>query len=382
MATLMEEVSVGGTSIVDKDALGVSMMKKLRWDAFARFFCFVFASVATASMVCAGPRSFELLPTDASEPHLFGEGVISTPGDEAGGVFSPDGGEFYFVKLNPATTFPRIGMLCVSKWRDGKWSVPEALPFSGKYLDFPPRLSPDGKTMYFGSSRPAPGSKSRVMRIWRSEKTRDGWSEPQPLAAPVNVEDHWDWGASVTNDGTMYFTSDRDASGRPQIYRARLVNGAYQAPEKLGAEINSEFNDYDPYVSGDESLLLFVSAGEGGPPFRHRADTLTGGGFPYARGDIYFSRRVDGKWTAARHVERGVNSVADEGVPALTPDGKFLIFASERSPFVIPMPKRIDMAEFERLVHSTLNGHGNIFTIPVGVLGVSAGSDAAKRGAQ
>jgi hypothetical protein len=166
----------------------------------------------------------------------------------------------------------------------------------------------------------------------------------------------------------MYFTSDRDPSGRPQIFRARLMNGAYQQPEKLEPEINSEFNEYDPYVSGDESLLLFVSAGDGGPPFRHRADTLTGDGFPYARGDIYFSRRVNGKWTQARHVEHGVNSVADEGVPALTPDGKFLVFASERSPFVIPMPKRIDMAEFEKLVRATLNGHGNIFTIPVGAL--------------
>jgi WD40-like Beta Propeller Repeat len=355
------------------------MTDKSRWHVFVRILLLIVASAGVASIALAGPRSFESLPTDASGPHLFGEGVISTPGDEAGGVFSPDGNEFYFVLLNPATTFPRIGLLCVSHWRDGKWSTPEALPFSGKYLDFPPRLSPDGKTMYFGSSRPAPESKARVMRIWKAERKGDAWSEPQPLAAPVNLEDHWDWGGSVTNDGTMYFTSDRDASGRPQIYRARLVNGAYQTPEKLGPEINSEFNEYDPYVNGDESLLLFVSAGEGGPPFRHRADTVTGGGFPYARGDIYFSRRVDGKWTQAKHVERGVNSVADESVPALTPDGKFLIFASERSPFVIPMPKRIDMAEFERLVHSTLNGHGNIYTIPVSALGVSGG-DAAKRG--
>jgi hypothetical protein len=352
------------------------MMEKPRWYALVRLLLFVVFSIGAASTLTAGPRSFELLPTDPSSPHLFGEGVISTPGDEAGGVFSPDGDDFYFTKLNPTTTFPRIGLLCVSHWRDGKWSTPEALPFSGKYLDFPPRLSPDGKTMYFGSSRPAPDSKSRVMRIWKAEKMRDRWSEPQPLAAPINLDDHWDWNASVTRDGTLYFTSDRDPSGRPQIYRAQLVNGTYQPPEKLGPEINSEFNEYDPYISPDELLLLFVSAGDGGPPFRHRADTLTGGGFPYARGDIYFSRRVDGKWTTARHIEHGVNTVADEGVPSLTPDGKFLVFASERSPFVIPMPKRIDMAEFEKLVRSTLNGHGNIFTIPVGALD----ADDATRG--
>ena len=352
------------------------MTEKLRCNTFARFLLLALSSIAAAPTAFSGPRSFELLPTDPSGPHVFGDGVISTPGDEAGGVFSPDGNEFYFVKLNPTTTFPRIGLLCVSHWRDGKWTTPESLPFSGKYLDFPPRLSPDGKTMYFASLRPAPDSKSRVMRIWKAEKTPSGWGEPQPLAAPINQEDHWNWNASITNDGTIYFTSDRDPSGRPQIFRARFVRGRYQQPEKMGPEINSEFNDYDPYVNPDESLLLFVSAGDGGPPFRHRADTLTGGGFPYARGDIYFSRRINGKWTQARHAEHGVNSVADEGVPALTPDGKFLIFASERSPFVIPMPKRIDMAEFEKLVRSTLNGHGNIFTIPVGALD----DNDAKRG--
>jgi hypothetical protein len=327
----------------------------------------------------AGPRSFELLPTGGEEPHLFGEGMISTPGDEAGGVFSPDGNEFFFARMNPTTTFPRIGLLCVSRWSYGKWTEPDALSFSGKSLDFPPRLSADGKTMYFGSARPAPDSKAHVFRIWKVERTANGWGEPTPLPAPINApEDRWNWGASVTSDGTMYFTSDRDEPGRPQIYRSRLVGGVYQAPEKLGPEINSEFNDSDPYVSSNESLLFFVSAGEGGPPFRHRPDTLTGGGFPYARGDLYFSRRVNGKWTPAQHLEHGVNSVADEGVPALTPDEKQLIFSSERSPFVIPMPKRIDMAEFEKLVHAVLNGHGNIYSIPVNALGLNAAGGKRK----
>src|SRR5882724_3996428 len=266
--------------------------------------------------------SFQKLPTGKEGPHLFGEGVISTEDDEVGGMFSPDGNEFYFTKLNPTTTFPRVGILCVSHWRDGKWSVPEVLPFSGKYLDFPPKLSPDGKAMYFGSTRPTPDSKARVMRIWKSEKVGEAWSEPQPLPEPVNLEDGWNWGPSVTRDGTIYFTSDRGEPGRLQIYRAELKNGVYQKPEKLGPQINSAFNDYDAFVNADETLLFFVSQGEGGPPFRHREDTLYGSGFLYARGDIYFSRKMNGEWTAAKHLGHGVNTVADEGYPVLTPDGK------------------------------------------------------------
>lgn len=308
------------------------------------------------------------LPADESEPHLFGEGVISTEDDEVGGVFSPDGKEFYFAKLNPTTTFARVGILCVARWRDGRWNSPEVLPFSGKYLDFPPKLSPDGQVMYFGSTRPAPNSKVRVMRIWTSVRNGDAWSEPEPLPAPVNTEDGWNWGPSVTRDGTLYFTSDRGEPGHLQIYRAAQKDGVYQQPEKLGPQINSAFNDYDAFVNADESMLFFVSQGDGGPPFHHREDTLYGDGFLYARGDIYFSRRVNAAWSTAKHLEHGVNTVADEGYPALSPDGKNLIFTSERSPLTLKLDHRLKMAELEKYLHGVLNGHGNLYTIPVAAL--------------
>jgi hypothetical protein len=315
--------------------------------------------------------SFQKLASDPPGPHLFGENVISTEEDEVGGVFSPDGRDFYFGKLNPTTTFPRVGILCVAHWRDGKWSDPEVLPFSGKYLDFPPKLSPDGKAMYFASTRPAPNSKSRVVRIWKSEKNGNAWSEPQPLPASVNSEDGWNWGPSVTQDGTLYFTSDRGEPGHLQIYRAALQNGVYQQPEKLGTQINSAFNDYDAFVNADETMLFFVSQGDGGPPFRHREDTLYGQGFPYARGDIYCSRRMNGEWAAAKHLQYGVNTVADEGYPALTPDGKYLIFTSERSPLTLNLDHRLKMAELENYMHGVLNGHGNIYTVPIAALGLT-----------
>jgi len=167
---------------------------------------------------------------------------------------------------------------------------------------------------------------------------------------------------------TIYFTSDRGEPGRLQIYRAELKNGVYQKPEKLGPQINSAFNDYDAFVNVDETLLFFVSQGEGGPPFRHREDTLYGNGFLYARGDIYFSRKMNGEWAAAKHLGHGVNTVADEGYPVLTPDGKYLIFSSERSPLTLNLNHQLKMAELEKCLHGTLNGHGNVYTIPVETL--------------
>jgi hypothetical protein len=296
-----------------------------------------------------------------TNPQLFAEGIVSTEDDEVGGTFSPDGSEFYFVKLNPYTTFPRLGLICVSRFRDGKWSVPEVVPFSGRYLDFPSKISPDGKTMYFSSSRPVLRKAARVLRIWAVERAGNGWGEPRVLPAPVNSENSWNWAPSVTNDGTLFFASNREGQ-KVHIYRSRLMNGSYTEPEKLGPEINSEFNESDPYISPDGKTLIFSSSGDNLGD-ADRAETLKGGGVLYARADLYISTNRNGKWSPARHLGHGINSVADEGSPSLTPDGKYLFFTSERSPFTVPTAHRLTSVEIEAMLHSTLNGHGNIFFI-------------------
>jgi Tol biopolymer transport system component len=302
-----------------------------------------------------------------AKPRLFAEGVVSTEDDEVGGVFSPDGTEFYFSKLIPYTSFPRLGLLCVSRFKEGRWGEPLVLPFSGRYLDFLPQFSPDGRTLYFSSSRPLPGSQARGLRIFRVARTTEGWGEPEALPPPVNVDGSWNWGSSVTRDGTLYFASTREG-GQSHIYRSRSVKGAYAEAEKLGPEINSAYNERDPYVSPDERILIFASAGNDLGGDQDRPETLKGSGVLYARADLYVSTGETGQWSQARHLQHGINSVADEGAPSLTPDGKYLFFTSERSPFALPASRRLRASEIERMLHSTLNGHGNIFFVSRGAL--------------
>ena len=308
-----------------------------------------------------------------TEPRMFAEGVVSTEDDESNGSFSLDGSEFFFAKANLTTTFPRVGALCVSRLRNGRWSEPEVLSFSGgQYLDLSPRLSPDGNTMFFSSTRIVPGVSARALRIWSVQRTANGWGEPQALPAPVNTPDNnWHWGPSVTREGTLYFASTRDG-GQPHIFRSRFVNGAYSEPEKLGPEINSKFNESDPFVSPDESILVFASSGSDLSGIEDRAETLKGGGVVYPRSDLYVSFRKDGKWSPARHLEHHINTVADENAPSITPDGKYLFFSSERSPFTIPTAHRLNYEEIEHMLHSTLNGHGNICYISIDALDAPA----------
>ena len=303
-------------------------------------------------------------------PQIFAPGVVSTEDDEVGGVFNPDQTEFYFSKLSRYTTGPRVGLLCVSRRRDGRWMTPEALPFSGRYLDHPPRLSPDGSTMYFASSRPRPGSQSRVLRIWRVGRNNETWGDPTPLPSPINQDTSWNWGASVASDGTIYFTSTRDQSGHTRIFKSKLAGETYSSPEPLGPEINSEFNESDPFISPDGKQLFFVATGDHASATRHRPEALSTGGYLYARGEIYFSRNEGGKWTKARHLGASVNSVADESNPALSPDGKYLFFTSESSPFVVPTERRMEIGALESALHSTENGLGNVKYIAVDALGL------------
>jgi len=304
-----------------------------------------------------------------TEPRVFAEGVVSTVDDEIGGTFSADGKEFYFSRLMPYTTLPRLGIMCVSYYRDGHWSTPEVVPFSGKYLDYPPKFDSSGRRLLFASSRPAPdGTRGRI-RIWEVERTATGWGEPHLLPPPINAPDgFWNADPSQSTDGTLYFSSDRGGPGSIHIYRSRLINGQYSEPEKLGPEINSEFNDYQPWVSPDGTLLIFVSSGEGVPPYNHRPQDLTTGGKPYLRGDLYISVNRNGRWSPARHLEHGINSFAEEGFPFLTPDGRYFFFSSERSPFTVPTAKRLSYEELEKQLRSIFNGHGNVFFIGVEAL--------------
>ncbi len=300
----------------------------------------------------------------ASNPQVFAEGIVSTAGDEIGGAFSPDGTEFYFSQLVPYTTLPRLGLICVSRFRDGRWETPESLPFSSRYLDYPPKFDVSGRHMLFASSRPLPDGTRGAIRIWEIERTNTGWGAPRPLPPPINVPgSSWNGDPSLTSDGTLYFSSDREGKSGLHIYRSRFVDGRYTEPEKLGPEINSDFNDYQPYVSPDEKILLFTSVGSEVPPYSHRPEELTGGGRPYPRGDLYVSYNQSGKWSTARHLEHNINTEAEEEFPFLTPNGRYLFFSSERSPFTVPVAKRLDYKEIEQDLHSIYNGHGNVFFI-------------------
>ncbi len=93
----------------------------------------------------------------------------------------------------------------------------------------------------------------------------------------------------------------------------------------LGDAINSEYNDYAPVISADESVLIFTS----------RKENTTGGGRSPEDNqyyeDIYISTHNKKKeWEKNKKIGRVINSKYNEASIALSPDGtKLFIYKDE-----------------------------------------------------
>ncbi len=245
----------------------------------------------------------------AFQPEIFAPGVVSTPaGEEAALAISPDGQEVFF---------GRSGAICQSRWRDGKWSDPERLPFTGQYGDYYPCLSPNGRKLYFTSNRPtSPGQpKSDNYDIWVAMRTADGWSEPENLGSPVNTPEAEVY-CSIAGDGSIFFGSgSRD--GRRHIMYSKLVDGKFGAPESLGPNINTRaFQGYHA-VPPDARFIIFTSNRPGG----------------FGGLDLYVSYRTSGGWREPVNLGARINTAADESHASISPDGRYLFFASNRATF-------------------------------------------------
>ena len=249
---------------------------------------------------------------------VFAPGVISADSGESFSTLSPDGREFYFTRHLPNWSAHRI---MVSRYDGAKWTTPVTLPFSGRYNDREPKLSPDGKRMWFSSNRPVgqDTARRRDLDVWYVDRDAAGeWGTPQHPGAPINTSAQ-EFCPVVAANGTLYFVSTRAGGyGAPQhnhnVWRARFVNGRYEEPEPLGPEVNTGY-ETNVYVTSDERLL-FLSR-DGAP------DGLGGD-------DLYGSEWRGTAWSAARNLGRPFNTSEYEYGPLLAPDMSFLYFTSHR----------------------------------------------------
>ena len=128
-------------------------------------------------------------------------------------------------------------------------------------MNLHPAFSADGKRIFFASTRPLNTNSTQTSGadIWCVERQGDSWSLPVNLGDAVN-SGHNESSPFVTEDGTLFFESDRDSARNGwDIYFSRFSNGKYQNAEKLPFPVNTEHEEGGPCISRDGSYLLFNS---------------------------------------------------------------------------------------------------------------------------
>jgi hypothetical protein len=249
------------------------------------------------------------------EPEIFAPGIVSTGLQTRDIAMTPDGNEIYF-----SVTLGGRTMIMVTRQVDGVWTEPAVAPFSGRFLDIEPAISPDGRRFFFLSTRPQPGQEEIsgwvYQDIWVMDREGEDWGEPSNLGAPVN-SDAPEYFPSITNDGSLYFTREGE-DGVSATWRSRLVDGAYTEPEMLGPEVNCGSNRFNVFVAADESFAIVPTLG--------REDGL--GGVDYY---VVF-RSEDDTWSEPVNMGAAINQAAGrEWSASLSADGKYLFFMTSRA---------------------------------------------------
>lgn len=235
---------------------------------------------------------------------IFAEGIIST-NHEQNLSFKPDGRTVFFERANG-----NRGTLFESDFKDGKWGEPYIPSFARKgESEGNAVVAPDGKRVFFTSTRSDNGKNVSGYDIWYVDRSGNGWSEVHNIGAPVNTQ-YGETYPAVAANGNLYFNSSRpEMGGVISIYKSEFKNGAYGQPQLLGSEINGKSHSLTPYISPDETYLIFCRV------------------IDATDADLYISYNRNGEWSPAEPLSPNVNVKGNiETAPSVSPNGIYLFF--------------------------------------------------------
>ncbi|WP_074546585.1 PD40 domain-containing protein [Dyella sp. AtDHG13] len=219
-------------------------------------------------------------------------------------AFDPKTGELYFVRSSKSFSGWRI---LHSHCEGARWSEPTDAPFAGPGTEADPWFTPDGRSVYFISTRATGSLKSKDLDIWRADRAADGhWNAPVRLPAPVN-SDQAEWFPRLGTDGWLYFGSNRPGGfGKNDIWRARETTPGQWVVENAGPAINTAGDEYEPLPSPDGKRLIVE-----------------------ADGGLYQSLRGPKGWLPRTKLGPAINVNGSEIGALFSPSGKTLLFARD-----------------------------------------------------
>lgn len=194
------------------------------------------------------------------------------------------------------------------------------LAVNSRYDEVSPKISSDGKTLYFGrkhSPENVGGVKDRE-DIWQST-TANGvtWTRSVNLGEPINTTTTNNL-VSVSTDNNSFLFHVNDGFA----FRHRTATG-WSPLEDLGIRFKNESDFLEGSLSADGKAIVFVAKLKQNAYYKPDDKER----------DIYVcEKRADGTWSPPIHTGRILNSPGDEYSPFLSADNRTLYFASNGRP--------------------------------------------------
>jgi hypothetical protein len=270
------------------------------------------AIIGVAAGLLACTRAIEQQP-DRSLPVLYGATPVTfadegAPPGAGGGTY--DGAGNILFDVMPVDQLPPRIYLTVYTLRG--WSTPVLAIRGFRAWHAGGAVSPDGTRLYFESThRDATATEREDSDLWVADRQRDGWGNARPVGPPFDspYNEHY---ATISSRGTICINSNRPgATAGHDILCARRVASGWEDPRPLGAPVNGPSREIAPFIDPDERFIVFSS-------------NRPGGAGDY---DLYISVNRNGEWQPAISLGARVNSEASESNPAVSRDGRRLLFS-------------------------------------------------------
>lgn len=201
----------------------------------------------------------------------------------------------------------------VSERKSGRWSEPAPIAFTDpRWSDSDPWLTPDGRTLYFVSTRPTAARPDKTdLDLWRAVRLKSGgWSVPEHLGEAVNSAGP-ELGPEL-HDGTLTFSAVRKGGkGGLDIYGSREGADGFGPPVPIEGPFNTAGSESDFTLSRDGRKASF---------WRMVGD----------KGVLHIARRGADGWSAPAPLGDALNPGPFNFTPAFSRDGRSLTFASTR----------------------------------------------------
>lgn len=229
---------------------------------------------------------------------------VSSDRWESHPALDPLTGDLWFVRSDRSFSGWR---LLLSRRTAHGWSEAEPAPLAAAGLEADPWFTPDGRSMFFISTRATGALSSDALDIWVAHRDDIGqWATPQQLPVPVN-SDAAEWFPRPASDGWLYFGSRRAGGiGKDDIWRARREKDGHWQVENAGPAINSTGAEYEFLPSPDGKWALLAT---------------DQGFFRVTRGA--------GGWQARERLGSAVNATGTEIGPMFLPDGESFLFSRD-----------------------------------------------------